>query len=254
MISARMATFPARENRLLESLERLAPQVDEILLCLNEYESVPAEVSKMPKVHAIIPRLDAKDTGKFMFNAEPHDHVFLVDDDIEYPSDYVSRTLDSALATGMTEKAIFGYHGTIYRRFHLKRRTINALLGRGLGPYPPGALKDLYPYYAALLTPRIVSQLGTGTVYCLGENLPSFSIMEDAQKRVDVRLASWAAGVRKPMISLPRAKGWMPSTGDDETSIYHNFTRHLPSEMTAEIASFCYRVPGAGRRLKGEAD
>jgi len=249
MISARMATFPARRMRLRKALTQLTPQVDEIRLCLNEYDSIPEEISDIPKVYPAIPDVDLKDVGKFMFDANDKDEVFLVDDDIDYPEDYVYRTRQAARNAAALDNAVFGYHGTVYRRIHIKRRVINAALGRGLGPYPPGSLKDLYSFHKELTHARIVSQLGTGTVYCLGANLPDIRTMSGSEQRVDVRMAAWAARTGRRMIALPRTANWIPTTEDNDSSIYHKFTQYLPQELICEIESFGFSVPNAGKRI-----
>src|SRR5690606_1183095 len=53
--------------------------------------------------------------GKFYPDCTGAAHVFLIDDDLVYPPDYVSRTLAAMQALGDLP-AMGGYHGSLYYR------------------------------------------------------------------------------------------------------------------------------------------
>jgi len=82
---------------MLNVIGRIAPQVDHLFVCLNEYESKPSELGAFRNVTAIIPRQNWKDVGKFIFPTDDSDIVFTIDDDILYPRNYVEYTLSHAL-------------------------------------------------------------------------------------------------------------------------------------------------------------
>jgi hypothetical protein len=89
---ANLASFPARILTLKTVLDQISHQFDQINLVLNEYDSVPNFINSYQNVSAILPDEDLKDLGKFFPDISGFDTVFLLDDDIFYPQDYVSRT------------------------------------------------------------------------------------------------------------------------------------------------------------------
>ena len=109
-ITVGIATYPARLPFLLDCLNSLQPQVDEIFVCLNEYDQIPVELQseQFRKVKCTIPETNMMDAGKFLHLHEATGIFFSCDDDIIYPSDYVARTLERL---GDYPNAIITYHG-----------------------------------------------------------------------------------------------------------------------------------------------
>ena len=249
MIVANLATYPPRRDRLAEAIGRVAPQVDRLNIVLNEYDSVPEEVSGHPmaaKVHAVIPPHDTKDVGKFFPDVPGAEIVFCVDDDLDYPADFVAKTAAALRALGPGHMA--GYHGSLYRRpdwawsvnglrtwarFLLKRRTI-------------ARFRKVYWCVEALDEAVVVDQIATNACALFGADMPPYDYMRTSQRFVDVRLARWCheKGIRP--VCLPRAEGWLREIEFDE-SIYEGFTRTDPAHVAREIRSYAFRVPGRGR-------
>lgn len=249
MIIANMATFPARAPGLREAVARIVPQVDRLNLCLNDYDTPPKWLASIPSVDVRIPDRDLKDLGKFLFEVGREDDVFLVDDDIPYPQDYVQKSLDrrNTLPSSETDMAVFGYHGTIYQRRSAIRFAKDLVKGRNIFRPQIGRAKILHAYHQALGKARIVTQLGTGTVLAKGRHIPDLSYMLGGERRADVRFARWCFENGVSQVCLPRPEGWMPIGGDDEISIYNTYTKGLPAEMIAELRSYAFRVPRRGQ-------
>ncbi len=249
MIVANMASFPARAATLEAAVTRLSEQVDQINLCLNEFDSVPDWVESFDNLHAIIPSEDYKDIGKFIFSHRPDDLVFLVDDDLPYPMDYVerSRVAFEALEARNGGRIVAGYHGTIYRRFSITRFLKDGLRGRGWRLDQAGRAKIMFPYYEGLGEARRVTQLGTGTVIARGAHVAPLEEMRDAARRADLRYAHWCSREAIPMVALPRETGWIGNVENDEASIFETYTRDLPPEFLEELEAFAFDVPLTGR-------
>lgn len=216
---ANIATYPGRHETLLHCASTVAKQVDVANIVLNEYSFVPSDWKKaLPNANFIIPPCDHKDVGKFLPSVSPEDHVFLCDDDIVYPPDYVTTLKSVAAEVGMAE-AIYGVHGVIYSDYY------DGASGSG---------RLVYTFYRSLDRARVVNQLGTGTIYCRGAQMPDFTIMESAQRFVDVRFARYAAEKKMPLICIPRQESWMQEV-ESESTIYAEFTKNAPVAVVREI-------------------
>jgi hypothetical protein len=218
MIRAHMATYPARRDVLELAVRAIARQVDRIYLVLNDYAEVPAELSDIANLEAIIPDLDLKDTGKFWPVPAADDVVVLADDDLRYNPDHVRVLLDEGTRIGL-DRNVVGLHGSIYES-RRKRTFVH--------------MND------PLRVARRVHQLGTGTVLALGRNVAPFDYMAGSQKFVDVRYARWLANRRIGCWSVPRARGFLRQIEDpsgQRETIFNTFTRHRPQVLLDEISA-----------------
>lgn len=218
---ANIATYPAREESALPGLRSIARQVDVLHLVLNEYQTVPASYRTLPNLEPLIPRRDLKDLGKFVFEVGPDDDVFLCDDDIIYPSDYVAWMVHLR-QTCPTPGAILGVHGVTYSDYYD---------GRGRS----GRLVHHFQRPLDRFTP--VNQLGTGTVYLRGRQLPPAAYMEGSSGFVDIRFARYAFEKGDPLVCVPRQVGWLTEIENDST-LYLTITRSLPLGPLREIQTF----------------
>lgn len=248
MIIGNMATFPARKDRLSLAVRNIARQVDVLNLCLNEYTEVPDWIHAHPNVRAVIPQNDLKDLGKFMFEIDDQDDVFLLDDDLDYPDDYVQHSLQTRGRYDLQDNVV-GYHGTIYRHPNIGDRIRALLHSRTLAKPRPGQCKDLHAYHAKLERPRIVAQLGTGTVLARGSLIAPLSYMLGADRRADVRFARWCLEHGVAQVALPRMAGWIPNAENDEASIWKTYTSKLPPDFVNEIDEFAFVIPSLGQYL-----
>lgn len=221
MIIANIASFPARSEIIEETVKSLYKQVDKINLCLNEYVELPSWVNKYKNLNAVIPDVDYKDIGKFIFKIEADDYVILVDDDIEYPSDYVARLMELYAFVGVN--CVLGLHSIIYSDYFDGLPTSRNV--RGFNQFQNGL--------------KLVNQLGTGTVFLKGEFMPSLEFMSGSEKYVDLRFSVSCFRKNLPLISIPREKGWMDQKNVD-SSIFEDFTVGWSSEHIQE----CMEIAG----------
>ena len=122
MIVANLATYPPRRDGLLKVVASLSPQVDRLNVVLNEYAGTVGELAAYGNVEQILPPADLKDTGKFWPDCRGAEFVFLVDDDILYPPDYVAQTLEriAALRPGIRQLFLSGYPAdVVHQRINL---------------------------------------------------------------------------------------------------------------------------------------
>jgi len=125
-VLASVASIPSRTDWLEEVIQRLRPQVDRLLVYLNDYPAVP---SYLEGDGVIVIRSnehgDRGDAGKF-FAAGRHTGVHLLcDDDIAYPDDYVEQLL--AGIERYERRAVVGFHANMLREpfaDYLRTRTI----------------------------------------------------------------------------------------------------------------------------------
>jgi len=221
---AQIATYPPREEMLRRSLATIAPQVDQVRLCLNEYTEVPAFLNAMKNVEAFIPEVDYKDVGKFATTPRSDDLVFFVDDDILYSEDFVSRMTQIGAKVGL-DKNVFGVHGTIY----------------GTGIRTSKLERKVYNYKYPLKATIPVEQLGTGTMMALGKNVAPLDFMLGSQKFVDVRYARWLYQRGITSWAVSRSRGFASGIDREEDgheTIWKTFTKNTPEHVFDEIRVF----------------
>lgn len=205
MIRAQLATFPAREALMRKVVAAMLPQVDRLTILFNGYTQLPADLAADPRIDAITTDADTKDTGKFFAQPDPDDIVFLIEDDIGYPADYVERSITEASRIGW-DGNVFGYLGFIHRD--------------GTGDEPQGW--EMLAFNGRLTKARGVRMLGTGTALARGDAMPPMGFMLNYIGHSDVGFALHSARNGRLAWSLPRAMGWIkdmiPSDQRDATA------------------------------------
>lgn len=228
-LRAHMATYPAREGILPRALASIAPQVDRVVLILNEYTEVPEWLASFGNVEAVLPPEDLKDTGKFLPAAAPDDDVFLTDDDLVYPPDYVAHTLAAAADCALKD-AVFGYHGSCLKPGFRKT----------------GFDRQYFGMHRAQDRDILVDMIGTGTVYLKGRHLPPFAEMASARRFTDIRFARLCHAAGLPRVALRHRAAFIEELPVSE-SLYRSFTRNLPPEVFREVKAFGRKTPRVGR-------
>ena len=237
MIVANLATYPPRWQSMLKVLAELSPQVDRLNVVLNEYTDIPALLTVYANVVPILPPSDQKDLGKFLPDTEGAEVVFLVDDDIRYPADYVKSTL-AAFRDLPQRRVVAGYHGSLYR-----------LPGKqkpDLDPEKIAGSRRIIDFSDALDAAVVVDQLASNTLVARPADLAPFDYMTGSQKFTDVRLARWCFENSVLPVCLPRNKDWLKPVAHPET-IYRNFTRSNHAHVAKEIWHYAFKVPGRGK-------
>ena len=241
MIVGTLATYPPRQSSLVDVVRRVAPQLDVLRVVLNSYSAPIAEISGLPNVQQILPPVDLKATGKFYPDIGADDVVFLFDDDILYPDDYVRVTLGHMNRIGM-DRAIFGYHASLYVRpaFGVSKRRFRAWRRRNDRTYLPEA-RRVFSFRSSLDVATEVEQIGTGTLAGLRKFIAPFDYVRTAQQFVDVRHARWCHEQGLKQIALPRQAGWLPGREFEET-IYKGFTLKSPAHVLDEVATYAFKL------------
>ena len=111
-VSIAMASFPFRKKYMLKCIDALFDQCDNFYLWLNEYTEIPPELLQydQSKLHILLSTTDLKENGRYLFldTVCRDDYCFICDDDIQYPSDYVSNTLKCFERNG--ENIVIAYY------------------------------------------------------------------------------------------------------------------------------------------------
>lgn len=216
-----IATYPGRVQNLPLMIESVAPQLDEVHVVLNQFtKRQQLALPRPPNVHYTIPRDDLKDTGKFWRKPEDDEYVFLMDDDLIFPPDYV-ETMIGFHGRLPTPRAAIGLHGVIYS---------------DLFEGAP-ASRFVAKFDKALDRPTLVNQLGTGCLMLRGDLMPPFAFMSSSQRFVDVRFARYCHENSIGMVCVPRAAGWVVDQ-EPEESIFETYTRERHGEQLPEIIQF----------------
>ena len=88
MITAHIASLPERVKTLEKTVNSLLPQVDYIFVSLNNYEEIPFFLNDN-KIISTLCDNSLGDAAKFLRVNDFHGYVFVCDDDIIYPDNYV---------------------------------------------------------------------------------------------------------------------------------------------------------------------
>lgn len=205
-----VASFPPRRESLKATIESVLPQLDELLIYLNNYDDVPKFLAH-PKIRVVRSQDamgDLRDNGKFYDLPSTDDaYVFTFDDDLIYPPDYTARMIH--YIEMLSRSCVVGLHGVIFPEGNfteLSQRTV----------YHFGFKQDGY----------FVDLLGTGTTAwhssALKVSLEDFG----STGMCDLWFAAAAARKKVPFFSAPREKGWL--------KLYANFKESLYQEAVSQ--------------------
>ena len=113
MITAQLATYPARLEILPITIESLLPQVDRLNVMLNGYghNFVPA-CCKHVKINIEFLDNTMTDAAKFYGIEKLKGYIFTCDDDILYPPDYVQKSI--AKIEEYKRQYVITYHGRVF--------------------------------------------------------------------------------------------------------------------------------------------
>ena len=205
MVTASVASFPAREGQLRHVISSIMPQVDRIYVYLNNYEDTP-EFLADEKIHVASSKDhgDQRDNGKFFFVSEIEKgfHVVL-DDDIHYPEDYVAKMLVKSKVYG--HQCALGVHGV--------------RLARPMERFYEG--RNVSVFWGRQEHDWVVHLLGTGTVFYSANRLRLSRENFGAPGMADVWFAAAARRQGVPLVSIARDKQWLKQLQTDDDGIYN---------------------------------
>ncbi|MFC7702587.1 hypothetical protein ACFQXB_00075 [Plastorhodobacter daqingensis] len=242
-----MATYPARADTLHFVVQTIAPQLDKLTLVLNQYKDVPPWLAGFANVDPVIPDQDTKDCGKLLPRHVDADLVFLLDDDILYPADYVSRSCEMIRVLNIPG-AVYGHHGLVYIRPRLR---LSAHVLRDYSRIRRGKifkLNQAFTYMQRVDRAHVVDELGTGVLIAPPQLLPRFDEVADAMGFIDTRVALLSYRRKIPLIALPHDAGWLKTIMFSQ-SLYEDFSRHCPPEVADEIRQYAFGHEHTALRL-----
>lgn len=252
MITANLATYPPRAKFLPKVVDAVATQVDQLNVVLNEYDTIPEFLAGYPNVNAIIPDHDTKDAGKFYPDCSRAEYVFLIDDDVVYPVDFVTKSLDRMRSLG-PERYVGGYHCSIYQRPALRPLSVKSVKAniRFLGwPSRIARFRKVFTFGHTTSNPIFVDQVATNAAVMRVREMPPYEFMKTSQKFVDVRLARWCFEQGIMRVNLPREKSWLRQCDSEgvifEETIFEDFTQKHHEHVAQEIRSFAFKDDRVG--------
>lgn len=203
-----MASFPPRLAGMRRVVADLLPQCDAMRLYLNGYDTRP-DIPNDPKITVILagPQSEHPDLGshgKWHWLGREDCHHLTVDDDIIYPSDYVSGMV--AACERFNDKAIVSAHGWRFREIHAGRipQQISVLRNREMFGYHH--MHDDTPVHV----------LGSGLM-CLRASrigLSNSDVHGALHSGDDEDLAIWAQKHSVPMVRIATGAGWAIPNGE----------------------------------------
>ena len=198
LIRAHMATFPPREEIFGRVVQAILPQVDRLVIVFNQYDAPPPGIEDDPRIEAIVTDVDTRDLGRFFDPPDADDIVFLIDDDLGYPPDYVARSITEASMIGW-DGNVFGYQGFNYRD--------------GSDGSAPGWRQ--LRLSGSVPRAQGVRMLGTGTVVARGDAIPGLGAIAAYRGHADVAFGLHTLRAGRRAWALPRAADWLTQDVSD---------------------------------------
>jgi len=198
-----MASMPEREASLREAVTVLAPQCDKMMVCLNNYATVPAWMDDYTNVQCYVTGAhselrDMKAGGKMLWCGALDAYYLTCDDDIGYARDYVARMVDAI--ERYDRQAVVCVHGQIP---NLWRTPLNLRLDMDWD-------RTTFAYYKALERDELCCIPGTGTAgWHTSRVRPLVDLPYSDCPHVDVRLAIYCQRERIPVVSIARPQNWL---------------------------------------------
>ncbi len=225
-VTANMATYPARISSLKITVESILAQVDQLNIYLNGYDEVP-DFLEHSKINCVLGKEalgDMRAKGKFYFlDKAITDYYFTIDDDIEYPCDYVQKMI--CVLKKHHDSVVVGVHGGFFHRnfqsFVQSRTVIH--------------------FEQDLQNELFTAMLGTGTVAIPMELFARLSLDDFHELfMVDIFFAIFCKKNKIACVCINRPKLWLKSIleyNEDNSSIWHDAKKN-DSKQTKKIVEY----------------
>lgn len=197
-VIASLCSIPERVDLLRRCVASLARQVDELHVYLDRYESAPAFLREChPKLTVRFSKEypNLRDNGKFIPLRDLADDCYFltVDDDIEYPPDYVNTLLKKIEFYGRA--AVVGVHGVIIPE-------------NPVGYY--SGFRRVHWFAAELERDQLVNNLGTGTMAFHTRRLRDLDYRSfEHSGMVDLYVGAFCKDRGIPMVAVSRHQNWL---------------------------------------------
>lgn len=216
-----LASIPEREFFLSQTIKSIYSQCDQIYVYLNGYEEVP-EFLNQPKIKTFRSQdhgdLSANGKVWFLNQEEIRGYVFLIDDDIIYPKDYVRSMVETLQK--YQHKFAACVHGSIFSddlRWYYQRSA-------------------MFPFRRPLIHDAVVNLPGSGT-FAFHTDTLDVSYDDFAPfTMVDLILGILCKQQSVPIVSVARNYEWLKvqkdKSGRDLWSAFKSvITLHTPTAL-----------------------
>lgn len=244
MIVASMASIPQRIEGLRAVVESIYPQVDQLNVFLDEWPEVPTFLAK-PNIQVERSQERGRwgDAGKFYWCDQVKGVYFTLDDDMFYPPDYISKSIDGLVRWG--GGIIGGYYGVILNL--LKDNKISWARWQREHVWSRRA----FWHSKALEDDTQVHMLGTALVCYFTDAVELYPSDFKVPNMADLWLALQAQKQQVPMICFERKARWIRdnikmrdvSSGICGDPMYHQNIRDVETEVVKTTEWFFPKLP-----------
>lgn len=229
-ITASMATIPGREEALRETVASLIGQVDVLFIYANNYRYVP-EFLNHAKIRVFLSSDylgDLGDSGKFFNSHTIKGYHFTVDDDIIYPEDYVSKSIEAI--EKHKRKFVISHHGRIFNElpvhnyYHCHTAAFSCF---------KSVAKDIFTHI-----------IGTGVSVFHTNTLQISLEAFEAPNMADIWFSKFCQENNIPRLILKHPAGWIKQSTkvDKYKSIFHSSHDNC-TRQTEVINSVAWSIP-----------
>jgi len=228
-VYAFMATYPGgfeKVGKAINSLLNQSKPFDQIILHVNG-EKRPPNLPKSSRLKVICSKKDFADNGKFRHMNGLSGYFFTVDDDIDYPNDYVEKMIE-----------------------HIERFDRTTLIGVHAALIPYGPPISRWSHYRELRRSHVFTQqqasfnfvnvIGTGTMAFHSDlGTPAWKTM-NTKRMVDLHIAVWAQKNKIPMRTCIRKKNWLTefvAAGEQRIWQQANIDKELQNQMIQTLGN-----------------
>jgi len=222
-----MATYPGGFKTLRKTVESLLFNqkipLDKLKIHVNGKVLVPnLPVDKRLEIY--YSDINMTDIGKFVMTEGEVGYILTVDDDIEYPVDYVEKMVEAV--NKYAKKSIIGVHGSILP------------LGPPVSRFSQYInLRRSLPFEYTICSHNVVNLIGTGTMAYHTDEIKIPYKDFDHGRMVDLHIGVYAQNNKIPMIIIPRHRNWMKEIESEGERIWEtaNIDRNLQENMIETI-------------------
>ena len=213
-VFAGIASFPAREYSLKQTVDSIIDHVDHLYVYLNDYDQVPPYLKheKITVFRSQDCSGDLSDIGKFYAVDEVNGYFITLDDDLIYPPNYVDRLLSGI--EKYERKAVCSFHGRRFASFPVES-------------YYRGKTRHVCRCLGTQDNDQEIHFGGTGV---MGFHTDTLKVELSEFKRcsmADIWMGILCAKQKVPIISLSHAAGWIKESDmyDRGTTIFEKCHR-----------------------------
>ena len=223
-----MATYPGGFDKISLTVKSLLNQTvpfTKLTIHVNGPE-IPSDIPTDPRIEVIYSDVNYADNGKFVHLDGVSGYILTVDDDINYPLNYIEELIKNIEL--FNRKALIGVHGALLPWGpHVSRWSDYRELRRS------------HVFSAQHSSTNFVNVIGTGTMgFHSNIGIPNINLM-DTLRMVDLHIAVWAQQQSIPMYTIPREKNWMKEfedLGDQRIWQQANSNLELQNEMMETLS------------------